>query len=156
MSIVLRPATPGDLPEITAIFRDTIQTVNAKDYSPEQIRIWASGAENTEKWLERIKTHYFLVAEEAHTIMGWAYLSNGNYFDGLYIHKAHQGKGIASLFLHHFEAKAKGTGYVSMHSDVSLTALPFFKKHGYTVIKKQQKKVKAVVFENFIVEKTLV
>lgn len=156
MSIVLRPAKPEDLPEITTIFRETIQTVNAKDYSPEQTKVWSSGAAHAEKWLERIKTHYFLVAEEKHTITGWAYLSNGNYFDGLYIHKAHQGKGIASLFLYHFEAKAKGEGYTNIHSDVSITALPFFKKHGYTVIKKQQKKVKAVVFENFIVEKTLV
>ncbi|NRA92018.1 MAG: GNAT family N-acetyltransferase, partial [Psychroserpens sp.] len=76
-----READSNDIPEITAIFRDTIRTVNIKDYSREQIEVWASGAEDLKKWQDRIRKFYFLVAEINGQIVGFSYLKNGNYLD---------------------------------------------------------------------------
>lgn len=33
----LRPYTPEDLPRVLALFRNTVHTVCAKDYTPEQL-----------------------------------------------------------------------------------------------------------------------
>lgn len=151
----IRQATLDDLPEITSIFRDTITEINAKDYSEEQIKVWASGADDRGKWTERIKKFYFIVAEIDTTISGFAYLKNGNYFDGLFVHKDYQHQGIASKLMRIIESQVMMNGFEIVKSDVSITALPFFDNKDYSVIKKQKKNFKGLVFENYVVEKEL-
>lgn len=155
MDIEIRQATIEDIPEITTLFRDTVRDVNSKDYSDKQIQTWSAGANDTKKWEERIKKCYFLVAESPEAIVGFAYLKNGNYFDGLFVHKDFQRQGIASKLLRIIESKVMMNGFDEIKSDVSITALPFFEDHFYNVIKKQKKIFKGMTFENFIVSKTL-
>jgi putative acetyltransferase len=151
----IRQATLEDIPEITSIFRDTITEINSKDYSEEQIKVWASGADDTDKWKERIKKFYFIVAEIDTHISGFAYLKNGNYFDGLFVHKDYQRQGIASKLMRIIESQVMMNGFTIVKSDVSITALPFFDNKYYNVIKKQKKNFKGLVFENYGVEKEL-
>ena len=150
-----READSNDIPEITEIFRDTIRTVNIKDYSREQIEVWASGAEDLKKWQDRIRKFYFLVAEINGQIVGFSYLKNGNYLDGLFVHKDFQRQTIASKLLRIMESQVSINGFDTIRSDVSITALPFFDSHFYEVEKKQKKMVKGIVFENYMVYKTL-
>ncbi|WP_425077551.1 GNAT family N-acetyltransferase [Psychroserpens sp. S379A] len=150
-----REATLDDLPEITAIFRDTIRTVNSQHYSEQQIEVWSSGADNLKKWTERINKFYFLVAELNHQIVGFSYLKNGNYLDGLFVHKDFQRQTIASKLLRIIESRVSMNGFDTIKSDVSITALPFFDSHFYEVEKKQKKSLKGLVFENYIVYKDL-
>lgn len=153
--IDIRQATLNDIPEITSIFRNTIINVNAKDYSEKQIKVWASGADDIEKWKDRINKLYFIVAEIENTIVGFAYLKNGNYFDGLFVHKDYQRQGIASKLMRIIESQVMMNGFEIIKSDVSITALPFFDNKYYEVVKKQRKSFKGLVFENYIVEKEL-
>lgn len=153
--IEIRQATSKDLPQITSIFRDTITNVNSKDYSEQQIEVWASGADDKDKWEERIKKLYFIVAEIKNTIVGFAYLKNGNYFDGLFVHKDYQRRGIASKLIRIIESQVMMNGFEIIKSDVSITALPFFDNKYYDVKKKQKKSFKGLVFVNYIVEKAL-
>lgn len=155
MDIEIRQATIEDIPEITTLFRDTVREVNSKDYSDKQIQTWSAGANDTEKWEDRVNRFYFLIAETNDTIVGFAYLKNGNYFDGLFVHKDYQRQGIASKLLRIIESKAMMDGFDEIKSDVSITALPFFEDHYYDVIKKQKKVLKGMSFENYIVSKTL-
>ncbi|WP_104734485.1 GNAT family N-acetyltransferase [Hanstruepera ponticola] len=155
MDIEIRQATIEDVPEITALFRDTVREVNSKDYSDKQIQTWSAGANDTEKWEERVNRFYFLIAETNDTIVGFAYLKNGNYFDGLFVHKDYQRQGIASKLLRIIESKVMMDGFDEIKSDVSITALPFFEDHYYDVIKKQKKVLKGMTFENYIISKQL-
>ena len=155
MDIEIRQATIEDVPEITTLFRDTVREVNSKDYSDNQIQTWSAGANDTEKWEERVNRFYFLIAETNDTIVGFAYLKNGNYFDGLFVHKDYQRQGIASKLLRIIESKVMMDGFDEIKSDVSITALPFFEDHYYDVIKKQKKVLKGMSFENYIVSKQL-
>lgn len=155
MDIEIRQATIEDIPEITTLFRDTVRAVNSQHYSDKQIQTWSAGANDTQKWEERINKFYFLVAETNDTIVGFAYLKNGNYFDGLFVHKDFQRHGIASKLLRIIESKAMMDGYEEIKSDVSITALPFFENHYYDVIKKQKKVLNGITFENYIVSKAL-
>lgn len=88
--IEIRPATLEDIPEITSVYRNTITHINSKHYSEKQITVWASIADDIETWEERINKLYFIVAEIENVIVGFAYLKNGNYFDGLFVHKDYQ------------------------------------------------------------------
>ncbi|CDF80243.1 acetyltransferase [Formosa agariphila KMM 3901] len=155
MDISIRQATETDLPEITALFRNTIIHINSKHYNEKQIETWASGADETDLWLERIRDFYFIVAENETEIVGFSYLKKGYYLDGLFVHKDHQREGIASALLRTIESQVMVEEYPEIRSDVSKTALPFFENKYYDIIKKQKKNVKGVVFENYIVKKTL-
>lgn len=153
--IEIREATLDDIPEITALFRDTILAVNSKDYSEKQIKVWASGADDIEKWEERIKKFYFIVACVGDTIVGFSYLTKGYYLDGLFVHKDFQRRTIASKLIRIIESKVSVNGFDRIKSDVSITALDFFDSHFYEVEKKQKKSYKGLVFENYIVYKDL-
>ncbi|WP_299337008.1 GNAT family N-acetyltransferase [uncultured Psychroserpens sp.] len=153
--IEIREATLDDIPEITSIFRDTIRTVNSRDYNDKQIEVWASGADDIDKWEERIKTFYFIVAEVGDTIVGFSYLTKGYYLDGLFVHKDFQRRTIASKLLRIMESRVSINGFDTIKSDVSITALDFFDSHFYEVEKKQKKSHKGMVFENYIVYKDL-
>ncbi|WP_299780194.1 GNAT family N-acetyltransferase [uncultured Formosa sp.] len=155
MDITIRQATADDLPEITALFRNTITAVNAKHYNEKQITIWASGANETDIWLERIANFYFIVAKNETEIVGFAYLKKGYYLDGLFVHKDYLRQGVASALLRTMESQVMVEEFPEIRSDISITALPFFENKYYDIVKKQKKNFKGVVFQNYIVKKTL-
>lgn len=155
MEIDFREASLEDLPEITALYRDTIREVNSRDYSERQIKAWSSAADDTKEWSDKIKKFYFLVAEVKSQIVGFSYLKNGNYLDGLFVHKDFQRRTIASKLLRIMESRVSLKGFETIKSDVSKTALDFFDSHFYEVEKKQKKSFKGMVFENYIVTKVL-
>jgi putative acetyltransferase len=155
MDFEIRQATIDDIPEITSLFRNTIININSRDYSDKQIKVWASGADDIEKWEKRINNDYFIVAEANNQIIGFSYLTKGNYLDGLFVHKDYQRKTIASKLLRIMESRASINGFDVIKSDVSITALPFFDSHYYEVEKKQKKSFKGLVFENYIVYRDL-
>lgn len=154
-AIEIRPATLEDIPEITSLFRNTITHISAKHYSEKQIKAWASAADDIEEWEKRIQKLYFILAEIDNNIVGFAYLKNGNYFDGLFVHKDFQRQGVGSKLLRIIESKVMMNDFEVLKSDVSKTALPFFDNKYFEVIKKQKKTYKGVMFENYLVEKNL-
>ncbi len=155
MNIDYREATIEDLPEITSIFRDTIREVNKKDYSDKQIQVWSSGADEADKWKNRIKKTYFLVAEIEEQIVGFAYLKGGNYLDGMFVHKDFQRRTIGSKLLRIMESRASINGFEMIKAESSITALEFFDSHFYEIEKKQKKSLKGIVLENYIVSREL-
>lgn len=153
--IQIRQATLEDLPEITTIFRDTVRAVNSRDYSEKQIEVWSSGADDVDEWKNRIENLYFLVAEFKGQIAGFAYLKNGCYLDGLFVHKDFQRRTIGSKLLRIMESRASINGYEILKSDISITAFPFFDSHYYEVEKRQKKNYKGLAFDNIIVYRDL-
>lgn len=153
--IQVREANLDDIPYITSLYRDTIVHINSKDYSDKQITVWSSAANDIEAWEDRIKNSYFLVAEIRDEIVGFAYLTKGYYFDGLFVHKDYQHKGIGSHLMRVIESKVISEGFEVIKSDISITALEFFENHYYDVDKKQLKNFKGMNFQNYLVSKKL-
>ncbi len=155
MPVLIRRANSADVEAVTQLFRETVKRVNSPDYSSIQIDHWVSGADDIPKWEKRIEDWFFLVAVENNVVVGFAYLNRGNYFDGLFVHHQHQGKGIATALADEVENKARVDGYSTIHSDVSITAKPFFEKRGYKIEFLQEKPYRGMIFHNYIVSKTL-
>lgn len=155
MDIDIRQATLEDIPYITSLFRDTIVHINSRDHSDAQIRIWSSSADDIEQWTDRIENSYFIVAEYRDTIVGFAYLTKGYYFEGLFVHKDYQHKGVATNLMRIIESQVIDNGYEVIKSDVNKTALLFFENQYYNVEKKQKKNFKGIAFENYLVSKQL-
>jgi len=152
-AIDIRPATLEDIPKIITLFRDTISHINKKHYSEKQITAWSSSADSVEEWEKRIAKFYFIIAEIENNMVGFAYLKNGNYLEGLFVHTEYQRKGIGSKLLRIIESQVMMNDFEVLKSDVTKTALPFFDNKYFEVLKKQNKTIKGVGFEHFLVEK---
>jgi putative acetyltransferase len=155
MTLTLRPATATDLAALTALFYNTITTVNAADYDEAQVAAWRAGASNREGWLRRIAEQQFRVAERGETVVGFGSLSNDGYLDLLYVHRDMQRQGIARRLLEELEHVARTRGLSEITSDVSLTARPFFERYGFVVVREQQVVLRGIELTNFKMTKTL-
>lgn len=147
--MILRKYNPSDCREIAKLFFDTVHTINAKDYTEEQLNAWASGKVDIKNWNRSFLRNHSIVAEEHGIIVGFGDMDKSGYLDRLYVHKDFQNKGIATAICNALEASAPDR--IITHA--SITAKGFFIKRGYRVIKSQQVERKGVLLKNFIMEK---
>lgn len=147
--MIIRPYQPEDCKELARLFFNTVHTVNAKDYTKQQLNAWATGSVDLEAWNRSLTEHFTLVAMENGIITGFGDMDATGYLDRLYVHRDFQGRGIASALCDRLEASVSGS--VTTHA--SITARPFFEKRGYRVIKEQQVERRGVLLTNFVMEK---
>ena len=144
-----------DLEEITSLFRNTINTVNTNDYSPQEIKAWSQGADCLENWKIRIDTHHFILAKDKNTLIGMASIDKNGYLDVMYVHHKYQSMGIASTLLSKSIEHAKSQGHKEITSDVSITAKSFFLHKGFEIIKPQLVLCRGVVLRNYRIKRTI-
>lgn len=149
----IRQADIKDIPAITALFYDTINTINSKDYTKEEIADWSSWHTDTKKWTERVNEQYFIIALRNNTIVGFSSLAPDGYLDFMFVHKDFQHQGIATLLLQKIEDKAKELNLFSIYSEVSITAKDFFEKNGFIVEIEQRKRSRNLELVNFKMRK---
>lgn len=138
-----------DCQEIAELFYNTVHTVNAKDYTKEQLDVWATGTVDLREWDRSFREHDTIVAEENGQIIGFGDIDDTGYLDRLYVHADYQRKGIASAICEQLEHKNRKK--ITTHA--SITARPFFEKRGYRVVKEQQVERQGIKLTNFVMEK---
>lgn len=132
------------------MFYDTVHTVAAQHYSPDQLDAWATGSVDLRAWDASFLQHDTVVAVENGCIIGFADMDKTGYLDRLYVHKHHQGRGVATCLCDELENRSDAR-VISTHA--SITARPFFEKRGYRAIKEQQVQRHGVVLVNYAMEK---
>lgn len=150
--MVIREYKGSDCKEVSELFYNTVHTINAKDYTKEQLDVWASNDIDLEKFNKSLIENYSLVAVENKIIIGFGDIDKTGYLDRLFVHKDYQNRGVATAICDRLEQKML-KGKVITHS--SITAKPFFEKRGYKVIKEQQVERKGVLLTNYIMEKVI-
>ena len=129
--MVIREYQPLDCEVLAELFYNTVHTVNEKDYTKEQLDVWATGSIDLEKWNQSFEEHYSLVAIDDEVIVGFGDIDKAGYLDRLYVHADYQRKGIATAICNQLEQAVQG----SIVTHASITARPFLEKRGYRVIK---------------------
>jgi putative acetyltransferase len=153
VEINVRQAIERDLDQISTLFYETINTVNSKDYNPEQIKVWSF--RDADFWRKRFAEQYFLVAEKGDQVVGFSSLTTSGYLDFMYVHKDYQRKGIAKKLLMEIEDYGRKFGLQNIHTHVSITAKPFFESKGYTIIRRQRKMHNDIAFVQYAMEKNI-
>ena len=148
--MTLRDYTKTDCAELAELFYDTVHTVNAKDYTQEQLDAWATGKVNLEAWNESFQAHHTVVAEMDGKIVGFGDMDESGYLDRLYVHKDHQRQGVAAAICDALEQNAKASEFTT---HASITARPFFEKRRYVVVKEQQVERRGVWLTNYVMKK---
>lgn len=157
----IRAYRQEDIKEIAELFYNTVHTVNAADYTDEQLNAWADGNIDMEAWNVSFQEHVTLVAiaeepgaagreKDAEQIIGFADMDSTGYLDRLYVHKDFQRCGIASALCDHLEQEVDAE---TITTHASITARPFFEKRGYKVVREQQVERKGVLLTNYVMKK---
>ncbi len=147
--MLVREYQISDCKEITELFYNTVHTVNAKDYTKEQLDAWATGQVDLEKWNQSLQEHFSVVAVDAGIIIGFGDIDKTGYLNRLFVHSDYQGKGVATVICNQLEAAVQG----NIMTHASMTAKPFFEKRGYKVIKEQKVERQKTFLTNFIMIK---
>lgn len=147
--MVIRKYRTSDCKEIIELFYNTVHTVNAKDYTKEQLDVWATGKVELEKWDKSFQEHFTVVAVDNEIIVGFGDIDKTGYLDRLYVHHDYQRRGVATAICNELEKAVQS----NITTYASITAKPFFEKRGYKVVKEQQVERQGVFLTNFCMEK---
>lgn len=151
----IRRLAAQDIPEMRKLFRATVLTVNSKDYTKEEVEDWASCGDSVEHWKELLaKNNYIGALDGQGGIVGFSSMNAEGYLHSMFVHKDWQGKGVATLLLSEVEKIVRRYGVHKISVEVSVTARPFFEKHGYKVVKEQKAKANRLYLTNYVMEKT--
>jgi GNAT superfamily N-acetyltransferase len=151
----IRDYQAGDAPEIARLFFETVRSVNRTDYSDEQVEAWAPGVPDPEGWHARMAGRRTLVAEEDGEVVGFAELEGDGHLDMLYVRKDAVRRGVGRRLYRTVEREARGLALGRIFTEASITARPFFERHGFRVVREQTVMVRGVPMTNFAKEKPL-
>ena len=148
--MTLRGYSKPDCAILAQLFYDTVHTVNAKDYTREQLDAWATGEVDLEAWNKSFQAHHTVVAEMDGKIVGFGDMDEIGYLDRLYVHKDYQRRGVATAICNALEQNSNAAEFTT---HASITARPFFEKRGYTVVRERQVERRGELLTNFVMRK---
>jgi putative acetyltransferase len=151
----LRPYGENDAREIAELFHDTVHSINRRDYTREQLAVWAPHEIDYEYWKRRLGEKKPIVAEIDEKIVGFAELDPDGHIDCFYVHKDYQRRKIGEQMLDRLIGSAKAMGIRRLYAEVTMTAVPFFEKNGFGMIRKNTVLREGVQLRNYVMEKHL-
>ena len=101
--MILRKYIPSDCEQLAKLFFQTVHSVNAKDYTKEQLDVWATGNVDLKEWDKSFNEHHTVIAIENKEIVGFGDIHVSGYLDRLFVHREHQREGIASAICDELE-----------------------------------------------------
>lgn len=147
--MLIREYQSSDCDKMAELFYNTVHTINAKDYSKEQLDVWATGQIYLKNWDQSFQEHYSVVAVNDGIIVGFGDIDRKGYLDRLFVHTDYQRKGIASDICNCLEQAVQG----NIVTHASITARPFFERRGYKVVKEQQVERQGIFLTNYVMIK---
>ena len=150
----IRLYRPDDLDAVIGIFLTAIRVTAAKDYDPAQIAAWAEVDRGA--WATRRLSRPTWVAVVGLEPVGFTDLEPDGHLDMMFVHPAHQGRGVASALLEAVEAAARGQGLSRLFTEASITARPFFERRGFRLVAAQVVRIRGQALANFRMEKSLI
>lgn len=136
------------------LFFETVHTVNARDYTREQLEVWAPLEPNRDTWA-KIDQQSCFVVEQQKLLVGFISMTESGFVDFLYVHKDYQGKGIASALYKQIERLARKKGITEITAESSITAKGFFDKLGFETEAEVQKSIGGQELAHFNMRKKL-
>ena len=147
--MIIRPYKHEDCNTLSKLFYETVHSVNAKDYTQEQLCAWANNADSLKSRSNDLLAQNTLIAETNGVIVGFGSIDKTGYLDLLFVHKDYLNKGIATALCDELEK-----GHPVIKTYASITAKPFFEKRGYFVIDEQEVERLSVKLKNYEMQKT--
>ncbi|MGO4535716.1 GNAT family N-acetyltransferase [Leifsonia sp. 2MCAF36] len=146
----IRPYTETDALATLEIFVTAITDTASKDYSAEQIAAWARpGDHDLARWNAARESLNTVVATIGAEVAGFSDVGDDGYIDMMFVAPKFGRRGVAGALLAHLYDVALAAGSPELYTDASITARPFFEKHGFTVVAEQHPVTRGVKMTNY-------
>lgn len=153
-AVVVRKYRKPDLEAVVALFGRSVRQIAGRDYTEQQIAVWAPEQPDLEAWADRLGSGTVFVAQEGERMAGFARLDEGGNIDLLYVDPAYERRGVAKRLVEELTEIAKQRGVRRLHADVSVTARPFFEAQGFELVESQLVERRGVVLKNYRMVRT--
>lgn len=154
--ITVRKFKIEDAQALANIFFNTIHLINSQHYTKEQVDVWAPESSlNAERWKIKFMRTNPYVAVVDHQVVGFAEFEPDGHIDCFYSHHDWIGKGVGSALMQSIFEEAHQKRINRIYAEVSITAKPFFERHGFTVICEQTIVKNEVKMINYKMEKLI-
>jgi len=151
MQPVIRRYEAPDLDAVMSVFLRSVRGVASRDYDAGQIAAWAQV--DRDVWSRRRLDRPTWVALIDGVIAGFIDLEGSGHIDMLFVDPACQRRGVASVLLDTVENAARVQRLAVLDTDASITARPFFEKHGFQIVRSQEVALRGQRLTNFRMEK---
>jgi len=135
-TIALRPALPADSPALAALFRLSVETLGAEDYSQAQVEAWSALAEDEAEFAKKLAGKLTIVALADGALAGFAALKGTDFLDMLYVHPNFVRRGVATALCEAMEKLSAARHAKKLSVDASDSADKFFARRGYVAQKR--------------------
>ena len=155
--LIIRPYRPSDAIGLATLFHRAVQEGTGKHYTAEQRQAWCDRPPTSAGWRARVEEADTIVAERDGAQLGFMTMDMENgYLDFAYVAPEAMGKGVADALYAVIEGRARARGLTRLETEASLLAQPFFKRHGWRLVKAQEVERGGVKIPNAVMEKRLV
>lgn len=155
IDIKVREYCPDDLIHLIDLFRSSVRLIARRDYSERQVLAWAPDFIDPQAFALRHPIKATWVAEVSGQIAGFIDLEPDGHINMLYVHAAHQAKGVARTLLNQVEHVATDRRLQQLYTEASITGRPAFERSGFYVVKTQTVYLRNEAFTNYQMEKRL-
>ena len=151
----VRSFEPADVGPLAEVFHRSVREGASRRYDRAQVEAWAPSAPQGPAWETRLAEADTVVAVEGEARLGFMNVDDNGYLDLAFVLPEQMGQGVSDLLYAVLESRARARGTRTLTSQASLLAEPFFARHGWQVVRRQEVEIGGVVLQNAWMEKVL-
>lgn len=154
--VEVRAYSDLDAAATLAIFIAAVTETASADYTAEQTEAWADpDGRDLRRWGIAMAARRSFVATIERQMAGFSDVSPDGYIDMMFVAPHFLRRGVAWQLIAHGEALARESKARELSADVSITARPFFERHGFIVEAEQHPVKRGISLTNFKMRKAL-
>lgn len=154
--LTVRSYAEGDAVPLGLVFHRAVTEGAALRYGAAERRAWSPEPPATRRWTERLAAAETVVAEVGGERVGFMSLDmQTGYLDLAFVLPEVMGKGVADALYAVLESRARAAGLDRIETEASLFAEPFFLRHGWRLVARQEVRRLGVLLKNARMEKRL-
>ncbi len=155
--LILRSFRPGDAIGLASLYHRAVREGAAGKYDDRQRAAWSPEVPTHAGWRARVEEAATVVAERDGVLLGFMTLDlETGFLDFAYVAPEVMGQGVASALYAVIEGRARVKGHARLETEASLLAEPFFLRHGWRIVRRQEIERAGVKIPNAVMEKWLV
>ena len=137
MISTITPYTYDHTSDLLDLFKASVHQIASKDYTAEQCNAWAPEIIDLQEWHKSRAAQPTYVAIQENKPVGFTDLNASGYIHMFYVHPDYTRQGVASKLYRHILNIARTKNIPTLSANISITAMPVFKKWGFEIAREQ-------------------
>lgn len=153
----IRRYEKADAVHLSSLYRRSVERIGPRDYGAAQVAAWVARCPSPAR-IDAVAAdgRCMLVAVDGRNVpIAFGDLEPDGHIDFLYCAPEAAGTGVAAALYRALEAIARENGNDRLYAEASEAACRFFRRQGFTVLRRRDFETGGVAIHNYAVEKRL-